>query len=111
MSRDICALHSDIRLPPLMGGRIGRSFMNGNGIDKMVKSITEIAQGISDYKRPSLKGRRLINSQNKTVTSAVTICLLEQAVRVSLRPGKGFILDSLYVFLAPNQLGADARKV
>jgi hypothetical protein len=83
-----------------LGGRIGRGLMASDSIDKMVKSISEIRESIRNDKRPSLKGRRFVNAQKKTVTGAVRACLLKDAVRVSVYPSQDFIVDGLGVLLA-----------
>lgn len=76
--------------------------MSGDGIDQVVQSGPQIVQAISDHQRPTLKRRRLIDTDNDGVPGTVRICLLEEAVRVSLKPGMNFAVDGLSVLLAPS---------
>jgi hypothetical protein len=77
----------------------------------MVKSHAEIVKCIRDNKRPSLERRRLVDAKDETISSAISIALLKDAIRVSFRPGDNFILDGLYVFLAPRKFSADTGQV
>lgn len=95
----------------LMDRGVRRSFMHGNSKNEMVKGRAEIVKCVRDNERPSLERREFVNPEDKTVSGAISIAFLKDAVRVSVRPGDHFILDGLYMFLAPRKLCANTGKV
>jgi hypothetical protein len=95
----------------LMKRGIGSSFVNGNCVNQMVKSVPQIIQGVGDQQGPPLKGRGLVNPNDDAVSSALRVFLSNEAIRVSVRPSGDFILEGLSVFLAPRQFSANACEV
>jgi hypothetical protein len=84
----------------LMGRRIRRSFMDSDCVNKVVKSIPEIIEGISNQEGPSLQRGSLVHSNDEAMPSAIRVLLFDQAIRVSVRPSQEFIFEGLSVFLA-----------
>lgn len=88
--------------PVFIAGRVRRSLVDSDGIDKMVESIPQVIERIGNYQRPSLSRGRLIDPQNQAVSGAISVSLLDETIRVPARPGADLVLDGLSVLLAPS---------
>lgn len=86
--------------PSFVAGRFRKSFVAGYRIHEMIEAASKGINAIRDDERPFIERRRLVDPDNSCVSGAVSIHLLQNAVRISVHPGRDFIADGLSMFRA-----------
>jgi hypothetical protein len=85
---------------PFIAGAYRRRFVASYRIHEMIQAATEGIETITNSQRPIIERRRLIDVNSDCVSGALSIHLLNDAVRISLTPGNTFITNGLSMFRA-----------
>ena len=115
LSRSLCELSTRIDDGELKGIRTRRRvlsrFVNGNGVNEVIKNAPETMNAVPDYQSPSFSPWLSGNVKNDSVTGKIRVWLLGHTVGVRVHPGSDLILDGLSVFLSPPPFCLNARQV
>jgi hypothetical protein len=85
---------------PFIGGDRRRRFVAGYRIHEMIQAATKGVETIANSQRPIVERRQLVDVDSDCASGALSIHLLEDAVRISLTPGNTFITNGLSMFRA-----------
>jgi len=94
--------------PSLVGRWVRLQFVNGNRVDEMIKSGTQVVDGIAENQSPQCERRRHHNRDDDAMTSEITIHLAGECVRTLVHPGNKLLIQQASVFLRPIYLANNA---
>jgi hypothetical protein len=88
----------------LIRGRVLRRLVNSDRKDKVVNGASEIVDGISNDKRPSLERWFTTDVRNEAISGKVSICLASDEIRATVFPPSNLIFDGLSMFVGTPEL-------
>ena len=84
---------------------------DGDGVNEVVQSTSEVVDGIADNQRPPLKTGRMIDDGDSPVPGKIDVVFNGDSIRLAVDPGNQFLLEGVYMLLGTMEFCPYARKV